>query len=48
MVEDLQLSEFFEVYKQASDILERYCGGQEMDPLEKMEFMNAKKTTFDL
>jgi len=39
---DLQLSKFHEVYKLASEILERHCGAQEMDPLEKMEFINSK------
>jgi len=48
VVEYLQMSEFHEVYKQASEIIERHCGGKEMDSLEKMEFINSKSSHFHI
>jgi len=40
---DLQVSPFHEIYKQAADLLEKHCGGEAMDPLEKMEFINSRQ-----
>lgn len=48
VLEDLQLSHFYEVYKQASDILEIHLGAHEMNALEKMEFINSKKDAFNI
>jgi len=36
------------VYKLASEIVERHFGGEEMDPLEKIEFINAKSSGFTI
>ena len=40
VLEKLQISPFHEVYKLASDMLERHFGGAEMDELEKGHFIN--------
>ena len=48
VLEDMQLSQFYEVYKQASDILEIHLGATEMGALEKMEFINSKKDAFNI
>jgi hypothetical protein len=42
-VEDLQISQYTEVYKQSALILEKFFAGQEMEELEKMEFINSKQ-----
>jgi hypothetical protein len=42
VLEDLQVSPYHEIYKQAADLLEKYCGAQAMDALEKMEFINSR------
>ena len=43
VVQELQLSQYHEVYKVACEILERHCGAEEMTKLEKMEFINSKE-----
>ncbi len=48
VVENLQLSQYYEVYQLASEIIERHCGGAEMSEFEKMEFINSKNGTFDV
>ena len=45
VVQDLQVSPYHEVYKQSADLLEKHCGAQPMDQLEKMEFINSRNTS---
>ena len=47
-IEELQISPFHEVYKLASDIIERHFGGMEMGDLEKMNYINSKENEFVL
>ncbi len=42
VVQDLQLSEFHEVYQYAQTILEKHFGAQEMDEDEKKEFIKNR------
>lgn len=48
IISDFQLSEYHEIYKMATDILERFCGATEMTSLEKMEFINSKEQDFKI
>ena len=48
VAEDLQLSQFHEVYRMASEVIERHCGGEEMNTLEKLEFINSKDSAFHI
>ena len=48
VVQELQLSQYHEVYKVACEILERHCGAEEMTKLEKMEFINSKEQAFHI
>ncbi len=43
VLEDLQVSPYYEIYKSAADLLEKHCGAHPMDSLEKMEFINSKQ-----
>jgi hypothetical protein len=42
IVQDMQLSQFHEVYQLACTILEKHYGAQEMDELEKKQFINQR------
>ena len=40
VLEDLQVNPFYEVYKAAADMLEKYCGGKEMCEEDKQQFIS--------
>jgi hypothetical protein len=43
VLEDLQVNPFYEVYRAAADMLEKYCGAKEMGEEDKQMFISQRK-----
>lgn len=42
----LQVSQYYEIYKLSADILERVYGLEQLNEIEKMQYINSKESEF--